>query len=184
MNSTRRIFRFNTGFLINQPIGYTREIPIELLQHSFGQDLHVENFRGQLLLNRTQNGFRMQADFYAITTVECGRCLEKFDLQLHTIFEEIFTFENHPLSEDEFFIPEDGNIDFEPYIRDCLLLEIPINPICKPDCRGLCPECGQNLNIGDCGHAPEETELTLLGKSLQSAMTISDPGKSTPFEES
>jgi len=184
VNSSNRIFRFNTGFLINQPIGYTREIPIDLERHSFDPDLIVKKFNGCLALNRTQNGFRVQADFSAITSTECGRCLDNFDLNLHTIFEEIFTFENHPLSEDEYIIPEDGNVDFEPYIRDYLLLEIPINPLCKPDCRGLCAVCGQNLNIADCEHKPRDMELTTLGKSLHSALIDSDQRKSAPFEES
>ena len=71
---------------------------------------------------------------------------------LHTEFEQIYTFENHPLSEDEVTIPADGHIDFESLIRDYLLMEIPFNPICQEDCLGLCSICGQNLNKKICEH--------------------------------
>lgn len=49
-------------------------------------------------------------------------------------------------------IPEDGNIDFGPILREYLLLEMPIKPLCKPDCKGLCTVCGENLNLTTCEH--------------------------------
>ncbi len=167
MNKAERIFRINVGFMINQPIGYNRDIPIELSHHSFDEILTVDDLKGNLNIDRTQSGLRIQADFTAITSAECGRCLVDFKLPLHTEFEEIFTYENNPLSEEELIIPEDGNINFGPYIRDYLLLEVPINPVCTPDCRGLCDICGQNLNLRDCGHTHEKP-LTPFAKALKS----------------
>lgn len=41
-------------------------------------------------------------------------------------------------------------IDLDPDIRDEIMLDYPIKPLCKPDCRGLCPQCGKNLNEGKC----------------------------------
>jgi uncharacterized protein len=55
-------------------------------------------------------------------------------------------------------LPEDSHIDLAPLIREFALLEIPISPICKPDCKGLCPVCGENLNETDCGHRPESND--------------------------
>ena len=167
--------------MINQPIGYTREIPFEVGHFTFQDDIEVEDLEGVLILSRTQNGLRLNAEFKAKMDAECGRCLEGFMLPLRTKFEEIFTFENHPLSEDELIIPEDGNIDFDSYIRDYLMLEVPINPVCKQDCRGLCDICGENLNIRDCGHEHKRSGMTALAQSLRSIEGNHYPGKNAPI---
>ena len=152
MNSNRRPFRINIGFLINQPVGTLREIPIEAESYSLEKEFPVENLRGVISLARTHNGIRSITEVHAEMNSECGRCLEPFKQVLDTEFEENFTFENRPLSEEELIIPEDGNIDYEPLIREYLVLEMPYNPVCRPDCKGLCVVCGQNLNDKDCGH--------------------------------
>jgi uncharacterized protein len=152
VNPDRRPFRINIGFLINQTVGTLREIPIEAESYSLEKEFPVENLHGTISLARTHNGIRSITDVHAVTDSECGRCLEPFKQDLHTEFEENFTFENRPLSEEELIIPEDGNIDFEPLIREYLVLEMPYKPVCRPDCKGLCVICGQNLNEKDCGH--------------------------------
>jgi uncharacterized protein len=182
VNTAERIFRINVGFLINQPIGYTRDIPIELAHQVFDENLTVDDLKGNLNISRTQSGLRVQAIFKAVTNAECVRCLEVFQLPLETTFEEIFTYEHNPLSEEELIIPEDGNIDFEPYVRDYLLLEVPINPICKSDCRGLCDICGENLNFRDCGHEHDEP-LANMAEAIQSIEGKFYPGKNTPIKE-
>ena len=156
MNHPRRPLRINIGFLINQPAGFLREIPFELEGLPVDENTGFLMPKGLFRLARTQNGVRALVDFSADVKAECGRCLEAFDLPLSTHFEEIFTFQNRPLSEDEQIIPEDGNIDFEQLVRDYLLLEVPINPVCRPECRGLCDICGENRNRVDCGHDQQE----------------------------
>ena len=152
VNSNRRPFRINIGFLINQAVGTLREIPLESESYSLEKEFPVEGLHGVISLARTHNGIRALADISAMTDSECGRCLEPFKQDLYAEFEENFTFENKPLSEEEQIIPEDGNIDFEPLIREYLMLEMPSKPVCRPDCKGLCLVCGQNLNEKDCGH--------------------------------
>jgi uncharacterized protein len=49
-------------------------------------------------------------------------------------------------------LPDSAQIDFGPILREYALLEVPINPLHAPDCQGLCLECGQDLNVEDCGH--------------------------------
>jgi len=176
MNNSRRLLRINIGFLINQPVGYPNEIYFDFEALPIGEGMVFIHPRGVIRLARTQNGLRSLIDFSASLQVECGRCLETFQLPLSTHFEEIFTFQNRPLSEDEQVIPEDGNIDFEPLIRDYLLLEVPINPICRPDCRGLCSICGENLNQKNCVHnqVANEEVLTALGVKINQSLNEDD----------
>ncbi len=152
MNQSRHPLRINVGFLFNQPIGYIREIPFDFTQSIALGAFHFENLSGIAAFHRTQNGLRLIGDFKAEMKTTCVRCLEEFSLSLETEFEEIFTYPNHPLSEEEAIIPENGYLDLEEMVGDYLMLEVPINPICRKDCMGLCNECGQNLNLGICPH--------------------------------
>ncbi|MCK4260969.1 MAG: DUF177 domain-containing protein [Halanaerobiales bacterium] len=76
------------------------------------------------------------------TALVCSRCLEKFTYSMDIDF---FA----ELSHDE--MVNDNQIDLSDSIYEHLLLEIPIKTICNEQCKGLCPQCGQNLNLGECG---------------------------------
>ena len=152
MNYPQKPFCINTGFMINQPIGYEREIPFKLPRYEFDGDFDVNDLEGTIILNRTQSGLRTFGEFSATIEAECVRCLEIFLQGINTSFEELFTFNRKEISEDEQLIPEDGFIDFEALLRDYLLLALPISPICRADCLGLCSICGENLNQRTCSH--------------------------------
>ena len=91
-------------------------------------------------------------------TLECVRCLKEFSNPLNLELTELYAFNEKSVSDSGLIIPDDAQIDLESLIREYALLEIPINPICKPDCKGLCPTCGQDLNVADCGHRPEQND--------------------------
>ncbi len=152
MNPSRNPFYINIGFLINQPIGYSRVLPFELDEIDMGDGLSLRAVNGSIDLIRTHDGIRAQAVFNAEVERECSRCLETFQEKIHSEFEEFFTFPYVEPSEDEIKVPEDGNINFEPILHDYMLMEMPINPVCQPECKGLCDICGQNLNQAVCEH--------------------------------
>ncbi len=156
MNQPRQSFRINVGFLINQPIGYSREFPFSFNRFQFGDDEIVENFSGSINLTRTQSGIQSDIEGTATIDAQCVRCLKPFKQALQTTFQELFTFAREPLSEDEESVPEDGYLDFEQSIKDYIFLEFPIKPLCTPECRGLCVVCGHNLNESPCDHAVQE----------------------------
>jgi len=89
----------------------------------------------------------------------CSRCLEPverdLDLESEIIFKEVPR--NVPkelnLTEDDLKVIEyeGGQIDMTDRIREAIILEVPIKPLCSESCKGLCPICGRNLNHGDCG---------------------------------
>lgn len=80
-------------------------------------------------------------------TAECSRCLEPvtgpFAVEVHELFEE------QPV-ESETYRLEGEEIDVEPMVRDAVLLELPLAPLCVDDCLGLCPVCGTDRNTRVC----------------------------------
>jgi uncharacterized protein len=152
VTNPRRPFRINVGFIVHEQVGYKHEFPFEFEQIQISDDLLLRNFEGVVTIGRTPQGLIVQGDFSAEATLECGRCLIEFDRELNWDFAELYAFNEKSVSESDLLLPEDQQIDLAPLIREYALLEIPINPLCKPDCKGLCPVCGENLNEVDCGH--------------------------------
>ncbi len=131
-----------------------------------GDDLNVRDFTGIARFSRTPQGFLLQGEFSADTELECVRCLETFSQPLKWSVTDLYAFDRRNMTESGLLVPEDGQIDLEPLLREYALLEFPISPVCKPDCKGLCPVCGENLNKTDCGHRPEPDSPFAVLKDL------------------
>ena len=158
MPSPKKPFRINVGFIAHEEIGRNHDFPFEFNKIKLGDDLELRDFSGNINIGRTPQGLVVQADFAAKTALECVRCLTDFDHHLEWSFTELYAFDERSLTESELILPEDGQIDFAELLRDYALLEVPISPICQPDCQGLCIECGQNLNEKDCGHSQDDSD--------------------------
>lgn len=150
--SNRYPLRFNVGFLLNQPVGTSRDLHFDFPSIRLHPDLDVRDLRGTVRATRTAQGIFLQSSFDAIVIAECVRCLVEFDQPLHTEFEELFAFSERSVSESGLVLQEDANIDLEPLLREYLLVEIPISPLCREDCKGLCSFCGEDLNQRICEH--------------------------------
>ena len=158
MPNLKKPFRFNVGFIIHEEFGYNHDFPFEFEKITLGEDLELRFFEGIANVGKTPQGLILQADFSAELTLNCVRCLTDFEHGLDWSFTEMYAFDRRSETESELIVPEDAHLDLGELMREYALLEIPISPICKPDCQGLCIECGQNLNEKDCGHSPEEND--------------------------
>lgn len=98
----------------------------------------------------------------ASTTAACSRCAEEFELPSHRRFRYVlapraigddkdFALKAEDL---EFSFYNGEEVDLTPLVREQALLALAERPLCREDCRGLCPHCGANLNQGDCGCRP------------------------------
>jgi uncharacterized protein len=155
MPSPRKPFRLNVGFIIHEEVGYSHDFPFDFDKITIGDDLELRLFKGNASIGRTPQGLLLQGEFNARTALECVRCLNEFDQPLAWTLTELYAFDKRSVTDSGLILPEDAHIDLTPLIRDYAFLEMPISPICRPDCKGLCPVCGENLNERDCGHHPE-----------------------------
>lgn len=89
--------------------------------------------------------------------IECRRCLKELVLPVAAEVGALFSQEPDAGDDpDAYPLPGDAVVvDVTPAVREELMLAVPRFALCRPDCRGLCPRCGQDLNAGPCGCAPE-----------------------------
>ena len=100
-----------------------------------------------LLLERVPEGIVVRGNLTATWSSACSRCLEPVGGEISVHVDELF--ELVPLEGETYKLDEDA-IDLEPMVRDALLLELPLAPLCDPDCAGLCATCGANHNLTRC----------------------------------
>lgn len=168
MSDPHSPLRLNVGFIVAQSAGYSRDFSIEIPQVTLPPDFALTNLAGDVRVSRTPQGLLLQSNFQADTNLECVRCLDNFTTRLHTDFTELYAFSRRNITESGLLVPDDGQIDLEPLLREYMILEVPISPLCRPDCNGLCPVCGENRNYVTCTHEeePVDPRLDVLKKLL------------------
>jgi len=169
--------QINVAGLMKDPIGSVRTYEIDE-EVDFG-DGKAKRVTGKVQLLRTPHGILVQVEAETEADLNCSRCLEPFNHPVSLKIEEeylptldILTGERAPVPDEPgtFRIDERHIIDLTEAIRQYTLLAVPMKPLCKADCAGICPTCGQNLNRGACACPPSEgdprwTKLQkLLGK--------------------
>ena len=109
------------------------------------------------------DAFRVTGHAITRLELECGRCLETFELPVDTTFELRYVPVIDSAKEAEREIAEDdlttafyseGSLDVIDMLREQFMLVLPMKPLCAQSCRGLCPDCGANLNRTECGCKP------------------------------
>jgi uncharacterized protein len=121
--------------------------------------------------SRTAQGLYAQGRLQAETQMDCVRCLEPFSQILEIRIDDLFVYPPGQAPETALSIPETGILDLTPIVREYLWLDVPLQPVCRAECRGLCPECGNNLNESSCSHPTAGADPRLSG--LKSLLTRS-----------
>ena len=123
--------------------------------------------------------FQVEGRIRGTATLPCGRCLANADIPLNCTFRLSFArtipgsdaespSETHELQAEELGVVlfEGDEIDFRDIIQEQVIMAIPMQPLCREDCNGLCTRCGANLNEGSCGCTVDEVDprLAILNK--------------------
>ena len=155
MSDPHSPLRLNVGFVVAQSAGFSRDFPFALPQINIPPDLRINGVNGSIRATRTPQGILLQVILQAQTLLECVRCLTVFQQSLNVAFTELYAFSQRYITDSGLLMPETGIIDLAPVLREYVLLEIPISPLCRVDCKGLCLICGNNLNESTCNHEDE-----------------------------
>lgn len=148
--------QINVVQLLKDSIGSSRNYQVDEL------DPVGRPVQGDIVLLRTDRGILVRARLTATVEAACSRCLAYFDYPVKLQIEEEYfptvdlaTGAALPLPEElgAFTIDDTHILDLAEAVRQYSVLAVPIKPLCRPDCAGLCPQCGYNLNRGPC-HCP------------------------------
>jgi DUF177 domain-containing protein len=130
---------------------YRRSLPapaglgLDIIRVPEGAPLDVD-----LRLESVTEGVLLTGSATGPLTGDCGRCLEPVSDELVVDFRELFAYPDSTTDEtteqDEVHRLDGDYLDAEPVVRDAIVLGLPFTPLCRPDCAGLCPTCGQRLD--------------------------------------
>ncbi len=155
--------RINVSQLLKEPIGSIRNYKMNEMIDIAGKG-NSSLVQGDIKLMRTDRGILARVTLHTEVEVICGRCLSSFAYPLSPNFEEEYfptvdvlggTLLSPPDEPGCFIIDEHHILDLTEAIRQYALLAIPMKPLCKANCAGMCPDCGTNLNQGSC-HCPPQ----------------------------
>ena len=139
---------FNLANLLEEPVGSSLRFHVDEGRLRLDEDLVVDFLRGDIKFIRVKEGIYAEGYFHTQVQLECARCLEPFSQPIEFRLEETFRppSEKNPASP----LRKDGTLNLTQTLREYTLLAMPMRPLCRPDCRGLCSQCGHNLNQGPC----------------------------------
>lgn len=154
--------QFNVAQLLKERIGSSRDYEVDgavnLTDDGGSSPVH-----GRVQLTRTDRGILVKATVNTEIEVACGRCLALFRQALALDFEEEYfptvdVISGVPLAlagePGSFTIDGQHVLDLSEAVRQYALVAVPMKPLCRPDCAGICPGCGRNMNFESCGCPP------------------------------
>ena len=131
----------------------------------------VGRVTGVLTLTNTGAAIAAQGTLHARVVIDCSRCLKPHEVALTIAVNELCSLtqidepQMDKVGEDAAPIPilEEGVVDLSELVRQLLTLHAPERSLCRPDCRGLCPSCGKDLDEGPCSCADDDLDPRLAG---------------------
>lgn len=112
----------------------------------------------ELRLEAVMDGVLVSGTVTAPAIGECGRCLEPVRSEVEADLQELYAYPDSLVEDDEVNRLEGDLLDLEPALRDAVVLALPLTPLCRADCPGLCAVCGQHLAGLPPGHAHEQVD--------------------------
>ena len=186
MSRPERVYELNTYELprrAGEMKEYTLDLEIlervgvELMAVPVGEVIEVD-----LRLESVTEGILATGQIYAVAKGECTRCLDPIELDIDRSIQELYRYaptnekggrrnkggkkidsDIDDLDNDDELEMEGDYIDLETPIRDAIVLELPINPLCRQDCPGLCPDCGGKWAELEADHLHEVIDVRWKG---------------------
>ncbi|HEY8490406.1 MAG TPA: DUF177 domain-containing protein [Dehalococcoidia bacterium] len=151
---------FNVSQLLRERVGSRREYRISEPSVVLERGAEPVGVEGTALLTRTQSGVLVQARVLTTARDACSRCLRDVEYPVRLDIEEEYVPTIDPVTGVRLPEPEDPeafridqrhHLDLSEAVREYLVAAEAMQPLCRPDCAGLCPVCGADRNVDRCG---------------------------------
>jgi uncharacterized protein len=124
-------------------------------------------------IHKDKDKFRLVGHVRTELELTCSRCVEPYRFPINAVFDHRYLPSSDESTEEDSAVAEDDletsyygddQIDLDELMREQFYLALPMKPLCSDDCKGLCPQCGANLNTETCDCAPvwEDPRLAAL----------------------
>ncbi len=175
----------NVAQLLHAPVGTTRSYPLHEQEPDLAQELALLTpIVGTMKLTRTNHGIVADVSYTVDVEQECGRCLDPARSTVRSeVSEEFLPSVNIATGLPEHVDPDleasrvnaNHELDVTDIIRQDIVVQQPLQPLCRPDCPGLCPSCGSELQTGTCacaedGEPANNDPLGRLGELLKARL--------------
>jgi uncharacterized protein len=176
----------NVAQLLHAPVGTTRSYPLDDHEPGLTEELGLRTpIVGTLKLTRTNFGIVADVTYTVDVEQECGRCLDPARSTIRSeVSEEFLPSVNIATGLPEHVDPDleasrvnaNHELDVTDVIRQDILVQQPLQPLCRPDCPGLCQSCGSELQAGACacaedGEPSNSEQLGRLGELLKARLS-------------
>jgi uncharacterized protein len=162
----RRPSHVDLSSVTEEPVPVAFEIPLSLEALDREPLLEISPVRLGGAISRIEGGFALEARCGFEGKLECSRCLAAYPFASDEPF-TLLLYKRAPgspdvreLSRDDLDVSfyEGEDVDVAPIAEERVQMSIPMKPLCREDCRGLCPRCGADRNQGSCACASEDTD--------------------------
>ena len=135
----------NVSKLLNKEIGESAEYDLE--EEVAVPDKNIAAVQGRVKLTRLDRSILASFDVTVGINLNCDKCLESFRHQMPLAFDREYLLHKAGDNEDrEHLVAEDSKIDTTPALVQEISINLPLQAVCKPDCKGLDPKTGEDLN--------------------------------------
>jgi uncharacterized protein len=166
------VLSYNVAALLRAAPGTSRTFPVEVRDLPIADDLRLAApIEGEVKLARTGRSILATADLATAIEAHCSRCLSAVvePVKVHIEEEALPSIDidsglpvDRDAEPDALRLDANHELDMAQPVRDAISLAEPITVLCRPDCRGLCPVCGIDMNDNpEHGHADEEIDPRL-----------------------
>ena len=137
----------------------------------------LADFRGPVTaqgkVKNTAGVLELNADVRADMTVRCDRCATPFDILLTPHFTATLQADAEDADSENVFPLDGDGVDVSDVLETCFILDMDQKFLCRDDCKGLCPDCGKNLNDGPCGCKKQiDPRMAVLGQLLDDIQEV------------
>jgi len=152
--------------IADEPLRFDFELPFDIAALDREPLLSVSPAHIAGEVSRVEGGHSLSARMRWSGQLECSRCLTPYDFANDEQF-SLLLYPRRPVDAAEVslgrddldaFYYDDPAVSVSPIVEERIQMAVPMKPLCRPECRGLCPQCGNDLNVSECNCVVDEID--------------------------